>query len=142
MNQTKYEFTSSVDNSTKSILARGCDPYASLEASKAIPPLIGNPEYVPATNDEDFIENLRSRDWSVVFFAPGACRFSAANRAIPGGISQTRGWTLEQYRELVQKYQGDQIEIVETLDESESVSLLKDALEQARETRGHGRTVS
>ena len=134
MNQTKHDYKSSVDNSRKSILARGCDPIASLEASRAIPPLIGNPEYVPTTNDEEFVEKLQSRSWSVVFFAPGACRFSAASQPIPGGNSQTRGWTLEQYRELVRKHQGNQIQIVETPEERETVSLLKEALDKAQET--------
>ncbi len=123
-----------MNNSTKSILARGCDPIASLQASKAIPPLIGNPEYVPTTNDADFIEQLKSRQWSVIFFAPGACRFSAAKRPIPGSNSETKGWTLEQYRELVYEHQGSSIQIVETQDERETVSLLKNALEMARVT--------
>ncbi len=134
MNQTKPAHESSVDNSKKSILARGCDPIASLGASKAIPPLIGNPEYVPTTNDEDFIEKLQSRDWSVVFFAPGACRFNAASQPIPGGSNRTQEWTLEQYRELVRKHQGEQIQIVETLDERETVGLLTEALENAQDT--------
>ncbi len=134
MNQTKRDYKSSVDNSRKSILARGCDPIASLEASRAIPPLIGNPEYVPTTNDEEFVEKLQSRSWSVVFFAPGACRFSAASQPIPGGNSQTQGWALEQYRELVRKHQGNQIQIVETPEERETVSLLKEALDKAQET--------
>jgi len=134
MNRTKYKQMSAADNSRKSILARGCDPVASLEASRTIPPLIGNPEYVPTTNDEEFIEKLQSRDWSVVFFAPGACRFSAISQPIPGGNSQTQGWTLEQYRELVRNHQGEKIQIVETPEERETVSLLKAALEDARET--------
>jgi hypothetical protein len=142
MNHTKHEYVGSLDNSKKSILARGCDPFASAEASRSIPPLVGNPEYVPTTNDEDFIEKLRSRDWSVVFFAPGACRFSAANQPIPGGNGRTQGWTLEQYREMVRRHQGDQIEIVETPDERETVRLLKEALEQARETHRDLRTGS
>ena len=124
-----------LDNSKKSILARGCDPYASLQASKALPPLMGNPEYVPTTDDADFIEQLESRQWSVIFFAPGACRFSAARQAIPGGNAATQGWSLEQYRELVRKHQGDAVQIVETPEERETVGLLKIALEQARETR-------
>lgn len=134
MNQTKHEYMSSVDHSRKSILARGCDPIASLEASKTIPPLVGNPEYVPTTTDEEFVEKLQSRKWSVVLFAPGACRFSAAKLPIPGRNSRTQGWTLEQYRELVQKHQGDNIQIVETPEERETVILLKEALERARET--------
>lgn len=134
MNETKQKHVNLTDNSRKSILARGCDPSASSWAAKAIPPLIGNPEYIPTTDDADFIEKLKSRNWSVVYFAPGACRFSAAKRVIPGGNSQTRGWTLEQYRELVRQYQGDAIQIVETLEESKSISLLKSALEKARPT--------
>lgn len=95
---------------------------------------MGNPEYVPTTNDEDFIEKLQSRSWSVVFFAPGACRFSAATQPIPGGIADTQGWTLDQYRELVRKHQGDKVQIVETISEGETVGLLKRALEKAQET--------
>lgn len=126
------------DNSRRSILARGCDPYASRQASEAIPPLIGNPEYVPTTSDKDFIEKLQSREWSVVFFAPGACRFSAANQPIPGGNTQTKGWTLEQYRHLIRKHQGAQTRIVETLDERDTVKLLEQALQHAPETTNPG----
>lgn len=134
MSRTRHEYTTAVDNSRKSILARGCDPLASLEASIAIPPLIGNPEYVPTTDDAEFMEKLLSRQWSVVFFAPGACRFSAASQPIPGGDSHTQGWTLEQYRELVRKHQGDEVKIVETTDERATVALLREALESALET--------
>ena len=122
-----------LDHSKKSILARGCDPIMSINASKAIPPLIGNPKYIPTTSDNDFIEQLESQKWSVVFFAPGACRYNAADQPIPGGNSKTLDWTLEQYRELVWKTQGDQVQIVETQDERETVQLLKDALEKARD---------
>lgn len=122
-------------NSAKSILARGCDPQASLTAARAIPPLVGDPEYVPTTTDEQFIEKLQSRSWSVVFFAPGACRFSAARMPIPGGSTDTAGWTLEQYRALVRKHQGDSVQIVETMDEHNTVDLLAKALEMAPATR-------
>jgi hypothetical protein len=122
-----------IDNSRKSILARGCDPIASLQASRDVPPLVGNPEYVPTTTDEDFVDKLRSRIWSVVFFAPGACRFSAASQPIPGSNPQTKDWTLDEYRKLVHQHQGDDIEIVETLDERETVGLLKEALLRAHE---------
>ncbi len=134
MNQARPDDIRSQHNAGKSILARGCDPMASLEASRALPPLMGNPEYVPTTNDEEFIEKLKSRSWSVVFFAPGACRFSAATQPIPGGIADTQGWTLDQYRELVRKHQGDKVQIVETISEGETVGLLKRALEKAQET--------
>lgn len=132
MNITAQEKRESIDNANKSILARGCDPVMSLRASKDIPKLIGNPEYVPTTDDADFVKQLESRKWSVVFFAPGACRFSAAKRPIPGGNSDTEGWTLEQYRELVYKLQGEDVQIVETDDERETIGLLKLALNKAR----------
>jgi hypothetical protein len=134
MTQTTHN--QAVDNSRKSILALGCDPFASPEASSAIPPLVGNPEYIPTTTGEEFFEQLRSRSWSVVFLAPGACRFSAAERPIPGGNSATAGWTLEQYREVVHAEQGEDIPIVETLDERETVRFLAEVLAGARETSG------
>ena len=118
----------SKDHSDKSILARACDPAMSYEAAKAIPPLIGDPEYIPTTNDTDFIDQLKARRWSVIFFAPGACRFSSAKRQIPGGIADTQGWTLNEYRSLVRKHQGNNIQIVETTDERDSVNLLRNAL--------------
>jgi len=117
-----------IDHSNKRILARGCDPVASQMAAQALPPLMGNPEYVPTSDDADFIEKLNSEKWSVVFFAPGACRFNAANHAIPGGNRQTQGWSLEQYKTLVRQTQGDDIQIVETLSEQETVAHLKAAL--------------
>ncbi len=128
----KKEQMNIIDNSLKRILARGCDPVTSIKFSKVVPSLLGNVDYVPTTDDADFIRKLESRKWSVVFFAPGACRFSAVAKPIPGGNYDTKGWTLEQYRELVHKLQGDQIQIVETLDESETVDLLKKALEKTK----------
>lgn len=124
-----------LDHSDKSILARGCDPQMSAYASKILPPLIGNPEYIPTTNDDDFINKLISRKWSVVFFAPGACRYSATVMPIPGGNNDTKGWTLEEYKELVYKYQGKDIQIVEAIDESQSVDLLKSALVNSLPTK-------
>ncbi len=123
-----------VDNSNKNILARGCDPITSLQFSKIAPSLLGNATYMPTTNDTDFIEKLKSQKWSVIFFAPGACRFNAVDKPIPGGNYNTKGWTLSQYKELVYKLQGDEIKIVETLNEEKTVSLLKKALETAINT--------
>lgn len=117
-----------LDHSNKRILARGCDPLASQHAAHTLPPLMGNPEYVATTDDADFINKLTGETWSVVYFAPGACRFSAAKAPIPGGIKQTLNWTLEQYKTLVQQTQGEEIQIVETQYEQESVSLLIAAL--------------
>ena len=133
MKLTAQENTANLDHSDKSILARACDPVASVNFACIVPPLIGNAEYVPTTDDADFIKQLESRQWSVVFFAPGACRLSAVKRQIPGGNYDTQGWNLEQYKELVRGLQGDKVQIVETFDERETVNLLKVALETAGE---------
>ena len=120
-----------MDFSAQSILARGCDPQMALRASKVMPALLGGVELVSCTNDDDFVEKLRERAWSVVFFAPGACRYNAARMPIPGGRAPTRGWGLAEYRALVRQYQGDQIPIVETTDEREIVPRLRQALLQS-----------
>jgi hypothetical protein len=122
-----------MDFSAKSILARGCDSQMALRASKVMPALLGGVEFVSCTNDDDFVEKLRERAWSVVFFAPGACRYNAAQMPIPGGRGYTRGWGLAEYRALVRQYQGDQIPIVETTDEQEIVPRLRQALVQSRD---------
>lgn len=134
MEEIKQQFKK-VDNSNKSILARGCDPTLSLQFSKMVPPLVGNAEYIPTTNDVDFVEKLNSRKWSVVYFAPGACRFSAAKQQIPGGNNDTKGWTLEKYKALIHKLQGEDIQIVESLYEQGAIELLNNALEKAREVK-------
>jgi len=134
MRDTKQEYTKTLDNSKKSILVRGCDPEMAKQGSIILPPLVGNPECIGTTSDNDFIEKLKSRKWSVIFFAPGACRLNAAQMPIPGSNSQTDGWTLQQYGELVKKLQGEDIQIVETQLESDSVGLIKKALEIAKET--------
>ncbi len=121
------------DHSAKSILARGCDPHMALRASKMLPPHLGNPQLVSATNDDDFIEKLHSKKWSVVFFAPGACRYNAAKRPIPGATDRTRGWSLAQYRALVRQLQGEGVQIVETTDERKIIPLLRRALAQSRD---------
>jgi hypothetical protein len=123
-----------VDFSAKSILARGCDPQMALRASKVMPSLLGGVELISCTDDEDFIAKLRERTWSVVFFAPGACRYNEANRPIPGAISATSGWGLAEYRVLVRRHQGEDIQIVETTEEREIISLLTTALLQSRDS--------
>jgi len=123
----------SLDHSNKSILARGCDPQMALRASKMLPPHLGNPTLVSTTNDDDFIAKLQSARWSVVFFAPGACRHDRANNPIPGARAQTHGWRLTQYRELVRQHQGDDVQIVQTTDEREIIPLLRRALTRSRD---------
>ncbi|MGI9552372.1 MAG: hypothetical protein ACR2MT_14320 [Aurantibacter sp.] len=134
MEEIKQKQLKIVDNSKKSILARGCDPVLSLQFSKAVPKLIGNAEYVPTTNDADFVEKLKSRKWSVIYFAPGACRYSAAKHQIPGGNFDTQGWTLKEYKELIRKLQGKDIQIAESLYEHGAIELLNKTLAKARET--------
>ena len=129
------ETQSKTDNSNKSILARGCYPVLSLEFSKIVPPLVGNATYIPTTDDVDFVEKLKSGKWSVIYFAPGACRYSAAKRQIPGGNVDTQGWSVEQYKELVYKLQGDDVQIVESIYEQGAIELLSDALAKAREVK-------
>ena len=123
------------DYTSKSVLARACDPAAAKHFANLAPSLLGNAEYFPATNDEDFVKQLETRKWSVIFFAPGACRIDAADQQIPGSNSHTQGWSLEEYKVLVRKLQGDQVQIVESFLESETVRLLNKALEKAPETR-------
>jgi hypothetical protein len=117
-----------IDCSGLSILARGCDPRMALRAAKMLPPLLGHPEIVSCTDDDDFRAKLKARRWSVVFFAPGACRYSASRMPIPGGRPHTRGWSLIQYRAFVAEHQGEDVSIVETVDEREIVPLLRHAL--------------
>lgn len=119
------------DHSRKSILARGCDPEMGRRSLKVLPPLLGNPEMVSVSNDHDFIEQLKSKKWSVVFFAPGACRYNQAHLPIPGNIEFTRGWGLKEYRALVYTYQGEEVKIVETMDEQQIIPFLKNALENS-----------
>jgi len=122
-------------NSTKTIIARGCDPGLSAWAERSLPSVLGDPEYVATTDDVEFFRQLEAHTWSVVYFAPGACRFSAARQPIPGGNADTRGWTLEEYREAVRAHQGEDVEIVDTPYEQEAAGLLVAALEVARPTR-------
>ena len=116
------------DNSNKSILARGCDPEMGRRAVELLPPILGKPEMVAVTNDDDFIRELQRKKWSVIHFAPGACRYDATKSPIPGSRSLTKGWGLAEYRNLVRKHQGENIKIVETADERQIVPLLKKAL--------------
>jgi hypothetical protein len=100
-------------------------------AIELIPPMLGNPEMVAVTNDDDFIRELHRKKWSVILFALGACRYDAAKLPIPGSRKITNGWGLEQYRELVIKHQGQEIKIIETMDDRQIVDLLREALESS-----------
>ena len=123
MNQ-QIEQNQTLDHTNKRILARGCDPVMTVEFGKMATRVLGNPTYVPTSSDEDFLEKIKTEKWSVIFFAPGACRFSAANMHIPGGNAETANWSLDDYKAFVHKYQGDDIKIVETVSERETLDLL------------------
>ena len=123
----------SMDFSAKAILARGCDPQMALRASKVMPALLGGVEFVSCIDDDDFVAKLRERPWSVVFFAPGACRYDAARMPIPGARAHTEGWGLAEYRALVRRNQGDQVPMVGTKEERGIVPRLRQALLQSRD---------
>ncbi|KAJ1488274.1 hypothetical protein T484DRAFT_2119730 [Baffinella frigidus] len=73
-----------------------------------LPKMLGNVKMIMTTDDEAFLAALKAQKVDVIFFAPGACRFSAAKQPIPGGIETTRGWTLEEYRAAVREHQGEE----------------------------------
>lgn len=114
--------------STKSVLGRGCDPIMAEHSKKMMPPLLGGCTYIATSNDEAFFAALTSQKFDVVFFAPGACRWSAAKLPIPGGNAATAGWSLAEYRKAVVEAQGKDVKIVETTEEKEMVPLLRKAL--------------
>jgi len=123
------------DNSKKSILIRGCDPEMGRRAIELLTPVLGNPEMVSVTNDDDFITELKKKKWSVIHFAPGACRYDSTESPIPGSQTQTKGWRLTEYKTLVKKYQGQDIKIVETAYERQIVPLLKKSLESRSKSK-------
>ena len=94
-----------------------------------LPPMLGGAQILTATDDDHFIK-LLSGDvkFDVIFFAPGACRWSAAKKPIPGGNSATAGWGIDQYKAFAREKQPD-ARIVETVEEREIVPLLRSALE-------------
>ena len=116
------------DASNKVVLIRGCDPVMAQRAGEFLPKMIGDAKIESSTDDNTFINQLKGRKYDVVMFAPGACRHNAAKNPIPGGNSHTNGWSLMQYRELVKLHQGNEVPIVETIDEKEIVPRLRSAL--------------
>ena len=120
--------TTTSDALSKTVLTRGCDPEMARRSEAFLPQLVGGARFVSTTDDAAFFAALRERRFDAVFFAPGACRWSAARRPIPGGVDETRGWSLEQYRARVQELQGADVPIVESLEEREVVPRLRAAL--------------
>ena len=93
-----------------------------------LPPLLGGATIVATSNDDDFFAALAARTYNVVFFAPGACRWSAAKRPIPGGNARTHGWGLDRYHASVREAQGADVPIVGSEREADIVPLLREAL--------------
>ena len=123
------------DASGKLVLARGCDPVMAARSQSFLPPLLNNARVDAYSSDADFFAQLaRIRSGGaqrpdVVFFAPGACRWSEARQPIPGGIpGVSHGWSLQQYHERVREELGADICIVGTTREAEIVPLLRQAL--------------
>ena len=113
------------------ILIRGCDPVMAQRASQFLPQALGllSPDQlVSSTDDTTFVNLLQTEKFDCVFFAPGACRWSAAKKPIPGGNEETEGWDLEDYKKIVRELQGEDVPIVETVEERLIVHLLKAAL--------------
>lgn len=115
------------DASKKSVLVRGCDPQMAARAGKMLPPMLGNAQILGVTDDDTFFDLIQRRKFDVVFFAPGACRFSAARQPIPGGNAASAGWGLVEYKVKVREHLPDAA-IVETTEERQIVPLLRQAL--------------
>ena len=85
-----------------------------------LPPLLGGVTIEAATEDDVFFELLKLKKVRRRLFAPGACRWSAARKPIPGGNAETKGWSLDDYRIKVQQLQPS-TKIVETREERDIV---------------------
>lgn len=121
------------DYSKKFVLARACNPDLAQRFAQVVPSHIGNAKYIAATNDDDFIKKLETEQWSVVYMAPGACRQIVAAQPLSGSNARTDGWTFVDYQKLIYELQGDDIQIVESINEAGAIQLLNDALANARD---------
>ena len=92
-----------------------------------LPPMLGNAQIRGVTDDDTFFDLLQQQAFDVVFFAPGACRFSAARQPIPGGNAASNGWGLTEYKAKVREHLPNAV-IVETTEERQIVPLLRQAL--------------
>lgn len=126
--------TSDTSASKKLILARGCDPVMAQRSSVFLPPLLGGATVLSFTDDDSFFAELElqrsgaKQKADVMFFAPGACRWSAARKPIPGGNKATAGWSLEDYHRKVKEALGEGVPIVGSEHERDIVPMLRKAL--------------
>ena len=122
------------DASMKLVLGRGCDPVMAEKSRSILPPLLGGARIVTFTDDDKFFAELdsiaagRGERPSVVMFAPGACRWAAAQRPVPGGNSASAGWSMAQYHARVRAALGPDVPIVGSEREADVVPLLRRAL--------------
>jgi hypothetical protein len=118
----------------KLILARGCDPVMAQRSAEFLPPLLGGATLLTFTDDDSFfaeIEQQRSgakQKADVVFFAPGACRWAAARKPIPGGNKVSAGWAMKDYHKKVREALGEGVPIVGSENERDIVPLLRQSL--------------
>ena len=118
----------------KVIMTRGCDPVMAAHSVSFLPPMLGGATILPYTEDDKLFADLdamragRMARADVVFFAPGACRWSAAKLPIPGGNKVSHGWGLEKYHARVREALGPDVPIVGSEREADIVPLLREAL--------------
>ena len=98
-----------MDNSGKSILVRGCDPvmaYKKQEKWYLHNLVILNLLLVRMMTI--FLRKYQVKSGTLLYFAPGACRYNLQKQPIPGGRAATKGWGLDQYKQLVRERQGEE----------------------------------
>ena len=120
----------------KLILGRGCDPVMAARSNEFLKPLLSGASSTSFTDDDAFFGAIAAIKAGaaprpdVVFFAPGAHRWSDAGMAIPGGNAKSQGWGIQEYHEHVRDALGD-IPIVGSAREADVVPLLRKALNLA-----------
>ena len=115
------------DAASKRILVHGCDPAVAARACQMLPPLLGNVQMVSSTDNSKLFAELAAAKFDAVAFAPGACRYAAAGKPIPGGNAETQHWSLEEYKAKVREAQGPDVPIVTSTEERLLVPLLREA---------------
>ena len=78
------------EHANKRILARGCDPIASQQAAQVLPSLMGNPEYVATSNDEEFINKLKHEKCQWYFSPLGLVALMPSINLFPAIINKLK----------------------------------------------------
>ena len=108
-----------MDNSGKSILVRGCDPVMAKKQEKWYLHNFGNPKFVACTN-MTFLEKISDKKWALYFLHQVLVDIMLQKQPMPGGRAATKGWGLDQYEQLVRERQGEDVQIVETVENVKS----------------------